>query len=357
MCVKITALNCLKTVKTAVLQRADEKSRSATAAKAKRNRRMLYGQILNSCVNFILKERRGNQMEYTFCDETVVCKCKSGEVFLIDAGDLETIRPYNWFFHNGVVEGNLGGKGKRVTLARTILGVTEKRVFVRQKIKNNDYRKQNLYKDNEYIDKGDYYEVVSQRGTFLIDKEDKTKIQQWHWRINTQNYAEAIINGERILLHRMLKGLPGFEAYEEVIDHINRNRLDNRKSNLRIVTQRENTRNGSGCPGRTSGIPGIYYCRSQNRWRGIIRVGDSKYDIGLHKTKEEALDEALRCIETVDRGLAYTHTSHVRPSSTGEKYIYRASSGYAVRVRDKYIGFSRDLQECVRMRDDYLSHN
>lgn len=294
-------------------------------------------------------------MEYKFIDNQVICTCKSGYAFVIDASSYDLIKKYNWFFHKGRIEGNAGGKGERVMLTRILMNVQDKQVFVRQKVKGNDFRKDNLYLDNSYIDHGDYYEVVTQRGSFLIDKSSKPLIEAWHWRINTQDYAEAIIDGKRILLHRFLLGLNRFKSFDEVVDHINRDRKDNRLKNLRVVTQKENTRNGSGQAGRTSGVPGIYYDTHLQRWRGQRRCGDVVYTIGLHKTKESAINELARCDACILSGEPYISPKNIPPAQSGEKYIYKYRSGYTVCINGKYLGCRKSIEECIKLRDSYIN--
>lgn len=67
-------------------------------------------------------------------------------------------------------------------------------------------------------------------------------------------------------MHRMLTDFP----VGMVVDHVNGNSLDNRRSNLRICTQAENTRNNKLGKNNTSGIKGIY--RVVNKWKTLIGV-------------------------------------------------------------------------------------
>lgn len=77
----------------------------------------------------------------------------------------------------------------------------------------------------------------------MIDIEDVPKCSNYKWTIteymgNTR-YVKSIINGVNTGLHRFV-----MNAHDgEVVDHINRNGLDNRKQNLRIVTRSENSVN------------------------------------------------------------------------------------------------------------------
>lgn len=70
------------------------------------------------------------------------------------------------------------------------------------------------------------------------------------------------------------------------IDHIDRNPLNNRKSNLRICTNKENSRNSGMRKNNTSGYKGVW--KNWKRWEAGIKVNGAKIYLGLFKTKQEA---------------------------------------------------------------------
>jgi hypothetical protein len=74
------------------------------------------------------------------------------------------------------------------------------------------------------------------------------------------------------------------------IDHINRDKLDNRKSNLRFVTHKENTFNQSVRVNNKSGIRGISYDSSRKKW--IATIGNRS--LGRFKTKDEAIEARVK---------------------------------------------------------------
>lgn len=106
-----------------------------------------------------------------------------------------------------------------------------------------------IYESNEIIKHELYAELIlrDKRGNITgqakIDIEDIEKVKNYKWHIkagrNTQ-YATAHINEkEKILLHRYILNYSG----DLDIDHINHDGLDNRKSNLRIVSHSLNMSN------------------------------------------------------------------------------------------------------------------
>lgn len=77
------------------------------------------------------------------------------------------------------------------------------------------------------------------------------------------------------------------------LDHINRNGLDNRLSNLRVATSGENQRNIGLRSDNKSGYKGVHFHKKSGRWRAQIWVAGKGYTLGLQDTAEEAF--RVRC--------------------------------------------------------------
>lgn len=102
-------------------------------------------------------------------------------------------------------------------------------------------------------------------------------------------YAYGMPNGKPIFLHRAImkppKGL--------VCDHINRNRLDNRKENLRVVTSVVNSSNKSGpTPRNETGYLGVMWDKrrmsAKKPYKSALVFNGIKYYLGSFATAEEA---------------------------------------------------------------------
>lgn len=105
----------------------------------------------------------------------------------------------------------------------------------------------------------------------------------WHYQEESKGgYARKMItiDGKQkpLWMHRLIANCP----QGMFVDHINHNKLDNRRENLRLVTVRENGMNREVSKTNKSGIKGVSYFRK--RWRAII----GRKLIGYFDTKEEA---------------------------------------------------------------------
>lgn len=78
-----------------------------------------------------------------------------------------------------------------------------------------------------------------------IDAEDYTLCHEYLWVLNREGYVVSSTTGnkERVNLHRLVMGLPPYKEDERVIDHLNHNKHDNRKKNLKICSSSENAKN------------------------------------------------------------------------------------------------------------------
>lgn len=160
--------------------------------------------------------------------------------------------------------------------------------------KNNliKYNKANKKKTNQIIldESKNYSKIIptNRSDEILIDTEDIEKIKNFTWRVDTNGYVICSLYNEKTKkydllgrIHRIIMNCP--DGY--VVDHINGNKLDNRKNNLRICLQSENTKNHVVGGNNTSGYSGITYNKNNNNWR--VRIGDK--EIGSFANFEDAV--------------------------------------------------------------------
>jgi len=88
------------------------------------------------------------------------------------------------------------------------------------------------------------------------------------------------------LLHRVILGV---NERGTLVDHRDRNGLNNSRSNLRRSTHQQNLRNQYRKPdGKTSQFKGVYWCNRTNRWRARICLDGKRKSLGLHKNEVDA---------------------------------------------------------------------
>lgn len=148
---------------------------------------------------------------------------------------------------------------------------------------------------NSYLIDGEVVKIFFRKcdGYFLIDKEDLEKFQKYTWYFNSNGYAESMdYQNKHIKAHHIVIGHP---PQGLVTDHINRNRLDNRKSNLRFVTPRENSINRSDqikLRTDSSSMLGIRIYKGKKKTSYYIQLHDKNNKI-VHLGKYANLEEAL----------------------------------------------------------------
>ena len=121
---------------------------------------------------------------------------------------------------------------------------------------------------------------------FLFDKEDYEKIKDYCWYKSNSGYViHDRQNQKSILLHRLITNCPE----ELVVDHINHDKLDNRKSNLRVCTHADNQKNLKSNSRNTSGHLGVCHIKSRDRWQSYIYINKKKKTLGNFKNKEDAI--------------------------------------------------------------------
>lgn len=131
--------------------------------------------------------------------------------------------------------------------------------------------------------------ILSNGNRALVDDDDADRIEKVRWHNSSHNppYAVSYIYREgrrhQIYLHRFVMNAEP----TEIVDHINRHRLDCRKQNLRIATDRENKINKYSLVGR-SGFRGVWPTHGGRGFQAMIKSGSRRIYIGTFTTLLEA---------------------------------------------------------------------
>jgi hypothetical protein len=133
------------------------------------------------------------------------------------------------------------------------------------------------------------------RGAFaIVDQADYEMLRHWNWCLSSDGYAVRGFNRFPLCrMHRMLMlPDPGVQ-----VDHVNRNKLDNRRCNLRLATPSQQNCN-QACPQRgTSRHKGVHFYERDRVWIAAIQVRRMRYTVGRftdESSAARAYDRAAR---------------------------------------------------------------
>ena len=124
---------------------------------------------------------------------------------------------------------------------------------------------------------------------FIVDNETyKNYVEgyKFHFRNGYIHYSGTKDGLKNKKLHRIIMDEP--EGL--MIDHINRIPLDNRKDNLRTVTNQQNMMNTGIRSDNTSGFTGVYWDKKKNKWEARITINGKKKFLGYFKDKQDAIN-------------------------------------------------------------------
>lgn len=124
--------------------------------------------------------------------------------------------------------------------------------------------------------------------------DDPAKVAAWNTRyslkpsgVKTHGYIKLSIDDKKYYAHRLVWLLMHGVMPEGLIDHINRNGLDNRYQNLRVATKRENTLNSSKVRKNKTGFTGVV-ALPYGRFSAQKTIDGIKYHLGCYDTPQEA---------------------------------------------------------------------
>ena len=191
-------------------------------------------------------------------------------------------------------------------------------------------------KGNKYLINDKYVEMIIESKIHgiirvKIDKDDLEKCSQltWHYAKNKDSkYIQTRIKGKMVKLHRYIMNINNSNL---VVDHINRNPLDNRKSNLRICSYKENSFNKSIRSDNTSGISGVSFHKTNKKWRAKIKYNNLTIHLGYF----EDINEALINRRVAEEILFGEYSPNEKLDNVEEELLYKARENVMRRIENK----------------------
>jgi hypothetical protein len=178
----------------------------------------------------------------------------------------------------------------------------------------------------------------------MVDDSDWFELMKYKWSMSGKNYYKSTIDGKIVKLHRFI--LLGFESKDyidtdepSIVDHINRNSHDNRRSNLRVTTHKVNNRNRTKKENATSQFVGVTKAPSGS-WVARLSTNDDEptcIRLGSYKTEEAAVlayeaEAKAKNLPTVN------DVSHISESATQERITKKITD----KTTSLYLGVSKN---------------
>jgi hypothetical protein len=122
------------------------------------------------------------------------------------------------------------------------------------------------------------------RAIAFVDAGDWSELTRWSWCFHTGYAARRAPEG-LLLMHRQIMGLPKGDPAQ--VDHMDHDRLNNCRANLRIVTQAEQQQNLPSMGGM-SRFRGVSWDARNKKWRATVNFQGRQYSCGRHKDEVAA---------------------------------------------------------------------
>lgn len=141
-----------------------------------------------------------------------------------------------------------------------------------------------------FIKDGIGYIQLSRGAWAQVDESDFHTLNTFKWQLNAHGYAYRVHEENSVrkghLMHHDIIGKP---PPGKVTDHIDRIRVNNRRSNLRLVPYYINSHNSKVSTRNKSGVKGVSWCRTTERWRAYCCIKGKHVGLGNFATKEDAI--------------------------------------------------------------------
>lgn len=129
------------------------------------------------------------------------------------------------------------------------------------------------------IDIDDYDRILEENRYWYASKTKSTNGKK------VRVYFESMLSRKRLRLHNFIMS----KKNGEIVDHINGDTTDNRKSNLRRCTKADNNKNLGLSSNNTSGVTGVYWNKRRNKWFANIGVNYKTIHLGTFREYDDAV--------------------------------------------------------------------
>ncbi|ARF11595.1 HNH endonuclease [Klosneuvirus KNV1] len=217
-------------------------------------------------------------------------------------------------------------------------------------------------------------ELKLNNGTIvLISPDDYELVNKCTWHKNKGGYAQGDMDNKTILMHRLIMNFPK----GKIVDHINRNKLDNRKENLRVVDRFINSRNRNVSKSKIhSKYRGVFYHKKNNKYAARIIYNNKRMFIGNFNNEYDAatsfdmyiihnkIDEIE--LNFPEKRNDYINTQYISTNKQcSSKYIgvcfEKKKNKYFAKIlhnkKQTCIKYSENEMDCAKAYDKYIVTN
>lgn len=132
-------------------------------------------------------------------------------------------------------------------------------------------------------------------GEAIVDACDHADLDRYTWKLHSTGYVTRRLRGGTTAygMHRHVLGLKQGDG--QMVDHINGDRLDNRRSNLRLANCALNAQNQAGRSDASSRFRGVYFDQANGKWVARVTVNGHVHRLGVFNNELLAGVAAERC--------------------------------------------------------------
>ena len=135
----------------------------------------------------------------------------------------------------------------------------------------------------------------------MVDDEDFETLNQFYWQANSQFAVFRQTENGTVQIHRLIMNAPN----DMEVDHIDGNRLNNQKSNLRLATSSQNKCNRGPRKDNTSGYKGVSWHKQLSKWTARIKSGKKYKHLGLFIKKVDAALAYNQAAQEIQKEFAF----------------------------------------------------
>lgn len=131
----------------------------------------------------------------------------------------------------------------------------------------------------------------------IIDDADLALVssRKWSFGNETGGYARRNDSGKTVFMHKVIMGVPnGVE-----VDHMDGDKLNNRRSNMRVATHQQNSFNTKLRSNSSTGIKGVSWYKRDKKWRAYIVLNGKQIHLGYHDTAQAAKDAYAKAAKEI----------------------------------------------------------